>query len=78
MYTAKRTVISEIRLTPLELARTFCDYGQDEQAEFFNYLEQITNDWDRPFCFQLQAIIDSRKITEGGRRVMRTIGEYGS
>lgn len=72
-----RKITIEIDPTPKELAFAFAIMSQDEQAHFFSDLAKITANWERPFCFQLQSIIDSDKLTNAGRRLMETIGAYG-
>lgn len=66
-----------ISITPEELATEFCSMRQDEQARFFSCVSDIVNNWDRPFAFQLQALIDDPNLTGGGRAIMELIGEYG-
>lgn len=76
MEPIKRRVEVDVYATPLELARSFCDMDGDEQAEFFNYIEHFSAEWEAPFALQMSAIEESTKLTEGGRFVMRLIGEY--
>lgn len=73
----QRKVTINIDPTPDELAFGFAIMSQDEQAQFFSELAKITTHWESPFCFQLQSIIESDKLTNDGRRLMETIGEYG-
>jgi len=69
-------MISINDITPAELAKEFCSWGEDEQAIFFNQIYAESQKWKRPFCFQLQAITDSPILTIGARFIMRQIGEY--
>lgn len=73
----QRNVMVDINPTPEELAFELSNMGNDKQAMFFNELARITEKWERPFCFQLQYLIDSPVLTKEGRRIMLEIGEYG-
>lgn len=74
----KRTQELEVILTPEELAAEFCNMDDKEQAKFFNEIGNIVqNTWTSPFVFQLQAVIDSEHLTDDGRYVMQSVGEYG-
>ena len=73
-----RTATIEIELSPSELAKSFCRYNEDEQAEFFNQIGKEVESWGRCFCFQLQAITDSEELTDVGRGVMSEIGDYSA
>lgn len=72
-----RTFTHAIGLTPEELAFEFCRMDDDDQARFFSEVARLTNEWERPFCFQLQAIIDNNNLTNEGKYIMESIGEYG-
>lgn len=72
-----RTYTNTIELTPEELAFEFCRMDDGEQAKFFNEVARLTKEWDRPFCFQLQNIIENKELTNEGRYIMESIGEYG-
>ena len=72
----KRNLEIEISISPQELAKEFCDLTDDEQAEFFNEIAEIFLSWDTQFIFQLQYIVDSKKITKQALQIMTTIGEY--
>jgi hypothetical protein len=52
--------------------------NEQDQARFFNEIHRITSDWESPFEFQLQFIADSNVLKNEGRRIMKTIGEYGN
>jgi hypothetical protein len=73
----KRTVTVEVTLSPSELALEFANMNNEQQARFFNELAKITDEWEIPFCLQLQAVIDSESLTLQGRRIMEAIGKYG-
>ena len=77
MHTVRRTIDIKVELTPLDLARTFCNYDADEQAKFFEYIAQISLHWEHHLCFQLGAVSNSGELTTEGKRVMQQIGEYG-
>ena len=72
----KRTIEFETELSVEEVAEAFCGMSSTEQAAFFNTVYAITSDWSVPFCFQLQMITDEPVLDEGGRSIMRQIGEY--
>jgi hypothetical protein len=67
----------EVRLSPEELASEFCRMDNFEHAKFFNAVAILTAGWEMPFCFQLQAVLDSKKLEPEGKRIMEQIGEYG-
>jgi hypothetical protein len=73
----ERTVTVAVDLTPQELAFSFCNMGDGNQADFFSEVGVLTSKWKKPFCFQLQYIVDHERLTDEGRRVMESIGEYG-
>lgn len=73
----ERKITVPVELTPEELAFEFCRMNGDDQAKFFSELAAITEKWERPFCLQLQFIIDNENLTQQGRRVMEQIGAYG-
>jgi len=73
----ERKITIPILLTPEELAFEFCNMGNNKQAIFFNEVSEISSKWEKPFCFQLQSIIDDKSLTQGGRKIMESIGEYG-
>jgi len=72
----KRRMDIKVQLTPYELATDFCDMGSDEQALFFQYIMQISDTWEKPFCMQVQYIIDSEQFSNDSKRFMRLLGEY--
>jgi hypothetical protein len=74
----QRKVTIDVILSPSELAHEFANMDNEKQAMFFNELANLTDEWDKPFCFQLQSLIDSKSLTLGGRHIMETIGQYGS
>ncbi len=73
----QRKIMVDVTPTPDELAFEFANMGDEQQAMFFNELARITNKWDKPFCFQLQSIIDNPALTTDGRHIMEMIGDYG-
>lgn len=72
----QRKVLVEITPSPDELAFEFANMGDEQQAMFFNELAIIVEKWDRPFCFQLQALTNHPELTDAGRSIMRAIGGY--
>ena len=72
----KRTIEHTIELTPEELAFEFCRLCDDEQVKFFNEMGKLTEEWERPFCFQLQYLSDNESLTTSGRHIMELIGQY--
>lgn len=71
----KRTINQEIEVnpTPEELAESFWDMSEVEQARFFNHLGEIADG----LPMQLQAVTDCERLEVKGRLVMQRIGEYG-
>jgi hypothetical protein len=49
-----------------------CPTEEVEMASFFNKVGEITKHWDRPYCFQLEAI--QKHLTRPARDIMREIG----
>jgi hypothetical protein len=74
----QRKTVIDVTLSPSELAFEFANMDNEQQAMFFNELFNIVEKWDRPFCFQLQSLIDSKSLTREGRYIMESIGQYGS
>lgn len=66
----------EVDITPAKCADIFATMDGDEQAEFFNALAEHIKEWQNPFCFQLQSVIDSGKLTAEAKQVMFEIGNY--
>jgi len=73
----ERKVQVNIEPTPAELAHVFCNESSEYQAEFFNEVAKIVANWENHFVFQLQGVIEEKKLTPEGRAVMEWIGEYG-
>ena len=71
-----RTVEMQFQFEVGELAREFSLFDSDQQAVFFSELAKISDDWRSAFAFQLQSVSESKKLTDAGRRLMATIGEY--
>lgn len=69
----KRAMNISIAPTPDELAEVFWGMNSGQQAEFFNRLQEIS---DNMLCFQLQAVTDEPGLDANGRRAMQLIGEY--
>lgn len=65
-----------VSLTAKEIASEFWNLDDTGQAEFFNYLFEITGKWPRSFCYQLQSVADNTILNDGGRYIMELIGEY--
>lgn len=70
-----RKIDVDIELSPEDLADCFCNLHDNEQALFFNRIAEVVSKWGNPFCFQLKYIIDCKVLTNGGKAIMRTIGE---
>jgi len=70
----ERTI--QVVLTPQELAEVFSGWDADKQAQFFNHAGEITDDRNKPFCFQAQYITDSLWLNQAGRDFMAVIGDY--
>ena len=73
-----RTIIVDVIPTPDELAFEFSKMNDEQQAIFFNEVANIVDKWDKPFCFQLRAIIDNPALTIDGKMLMQEIGDYGN
>jgi hypothetical protein len=75
-YTTNQEI--KLDITPYEVARLFCNMNENEQAQFFNEVGEITErEWASPFCFQMASVEKSNYLMDCGRDVMKTIGEYG-
>lgn len=72
----KRVLTPEFTITPQEMANEFCAMDGDSQALFFSEVFKIAKTWEAPFCFQVQAIVDSKLFDENARKIMQTLGEY--
>ena len=73
----ERKIVVEVHPSPEELAFEFSIMNDEQQATFFNELAWLVDTWEKPFCFQLQSLIDNDVLTDEGRRIMEAIGEYG-
>ena len=73
----EKKITVPVDLTPQELAFEFCNMSDEDQAEFFNSLAKIVENWQAPFSFQLQYLADCTTLTQDGKSVMKLIGEYG-
>lgn len=73
----RRKITVDITFTPEELAFVFSNMCDGQHAAFFNELARITRGWDKPFCFQLQALVAHPQLTREGRFIMEAIGDYG-
>lgn len=71
-----RTLTTTIELTPQELAFCFCNMDSEGQAEFFNEVAILVENWRKPFPFQLEMLSRSEHLTADGRRIMEVIGDY--
>jgi hypothetical protein len=72
----KRSFDIEITPTPEELAEAFENMSGTEQAAFFSRIGSLVGKWSVPFAMQAQYITDSDALTDQGRAIMRTLGEY--
>jgi len=64
-------------ITPELVAELFAHMYADEQALFFNHVDEIASKWRwGSMGVQLQYITDEDGLTIAGRRVMQEIGNY--
>ena len=73
----QRKITVNVNPTPDELAFEFSIMDDEQQAIFFNELARTTEEWERPFCLQLQSLVDNPAITTSGLAIMVLIGSYG-
>lgn len=66
----------KIEVSAIEVADLFCSMDGEEQALFFNKIAENVAKWNNGFIFQLQAICDTELLNDGGKKIMREIGEY--
>ncbi len=72
-----KTISAEFVLSMKDLARAFCDLDQNEMAEFFNEVDKdVQERWVAPFEFQLEGLRTAENLSNGGREIMRKLGEY--
>jgi hypothetical protein len=74
----QRKVMVDVTPSPDELAFEFANMDDEQQAMFFNELARLTDKWEKPFCFQLQMLVDNPALTRKGKSIMEQIGDYGS
>jgi hypothetical protein len=77
MDNLKQTIEVDIKIIPQTVADLFCSMDAHEQAVFFNAIAADVKTW--PACnfdLQMQYISDSPLLTENGRKIMKTIGQY--
>ena len=72
----KRIYPVELSVTPKEVADLFCSMDNNEQADFFNAVADNVKEWGSLFIFQLQEIVNTEKLTEPAKQIMREIGYY--
>jgi hypothetical protein len=77
MKPIKRLVEQETILTVQEVAELFCGMDDGQQAQFFNSVATITEQWENPFCFQACAIARHRRLTYAGREIMVALSDGG-
>ena len=75
----RRTIEVAHTLGGEQVADLFWELDSDEQADFFNRLDQNSDGehhWRLPM--QMQNVTDSTHLDKTGRRAMRIIGEYSA
>lgn len=73
-YRLKRSIDTEINLSWFEIAQAFWCLDDHEQAQFFNELARISSRHN--LLMQLTFVSASKELSDEGREVMATIGEY--
>lgn len=76
MAIIKKLVSIDVEMCPFDLAKLFCEMDAGQQALFFSHVDALVDEWDTAFCFQMQGVTDDGALTDGGRKIMRVIGEY--
>lgn len=69
----KRWTECEIHLSADELADVFWHMDAEEQAHFFERLNEVS---DGNLAIQMQYVTDHPRLNDGGRQAMRVIGDY--
>lgn len=65
----------EVEISPEELAKAFCEFGDTEQAAFFAAIKPITDEWGGAgLCAQSNWIC--RKLNDDGRFVLETMASH--
>ena len=64
-------------VTPKQLAQLFAHMDNNQQAEFFNEVGRIAEDWKAGLCMQMCYVSSSDVLNATGRAVMEKIGEWG-
>ena len=60
-----------------EIAKLFCKMNSDQQVLFFNEVAKLVKEWNEPFCFQMQGIIDSDiLLSYEVKDIIKTMAEY--
>lgn len=74
-----------VDISPEEMANLWwLEMGENEQVRFFNQLHKLVNiegfggNKEYDFVMQLQYITDNKDLTDGGRWIMKKIGEYST
>lgn len=71
----KRTYTVDVKITPEELAATFCEMDSGEQAAFFAAIKPISDKWPGAgLCWQSCEI--NRGLSEDGRTVLETLASH--
>ena len=66
----------DIQLTPDELASEFFKLSASAKALFFNCLFNTNPGWHDGFCTDMSKVQKNPKLSEGGKRVMKIIGDF--
>jgi len=67
----------QIKLTPNELAREFCEMCSDEQASFLNEVGRIAKDeWRRSMETQVNYIFKDGNLDANGKNFLNIIADY--
>jgi len=68
-----RQATVQLEFAGFEVAQMFWDLDGDHQAHFFDELARLAGP---RFAFQMQFVTDSEQLSDGGRHIMDTIGNY--
>ena len=65
-------------ITPEWLAQKFCGMDSEGQALFFNAIANEVEVWvgSAAWCLQLSYVMQEEHLTDEGRNIMSTIGQY--
>lgn len=71
-----RKVEVTVQMSAFDMGRAFAEMHSDEQAQFFNGVAAVSDDWPKPAAFQWQMMRDDMDGLPDALRCFRNMAEY--